>query len=327
MNEKRITQIVIGIGFVIALLFTMLYVFVKEYFTGTSSNSPWWYYPAMFAFVLMSLVTVTDKHWALCLQIITMLAMSYVCLIVNGENDFYSWGFLLLSILMSWYYDLLQIHFRIKAICFMVSFFIASLISSYLHQNPTILSGNLIYFCCVFSFLALVFRGSLKKMLIRDKKMETLEAKLQRKEEELETALAKAAADIEDYNTTVSILQEKLKNSLDEYNQLKHHINSTIEAYNKRKEIIQNNYEEMKSEIHRLVPLKSATDLDYAILATFYMSKGSKTNEQIADSIDTSDARVKNHLHSIMAQLGVQSRSALYAYIADVISEESLTSI
>ena len=326
-EEKRLTQIVIGTMFALFLLVTMLINIVRNLSDGfvDVSISAIVYYASMGMFFITSLLTLPDYDWARGLQSICMLVMSYTCFLFNGSDDFFSWGFLLLFILLAWYYDQFLKYLGIKMGLFVGGFIVVTFISSVLHKEPSIIWGNLIYFSCVFFFLAFIFRNLLSRMFRNEQRIVSLEETLAIKDEELRLIQEKASVDEGLYDGAGSMieLQQKVSELEEENSKLKEEIKNNITTYSNRSNLIRLTKESVDGQLRKCSGLEGLKDIDYKILASFFLSKGGKTNREIAYELDTSETAIKNRLHVIMKQLGVPSRTNLLVKIFECIEKTS----
>lgn len=327
--EKRFTQVVIGSVFAFFIALTMLLSFITKYIeTGLDvfGIREAWYFGIMGVFLAVSLITLLEYRWAVSLQTICMLAMSYVCFIYNGSSDFYAWGFLLLFILMGWYYEQFQKGFWIKTALFILSFVFVATVSSLIHDNEWILIGCLIYFCCVFFFLAFITRNLIKKMISNEERLVTLEETLMMKDEELKSIQIESSADEGMYDGKVSMseLQKKVSDLEEENSRLREEIKNNITTYSSRNNLIRLTQESVDEELRRFPELEGLRDVDYRILSSFFLSKGGKANREIAFELNTNEATIKNRLHVIMKKLNVPSRASLLVKILEFFGETSV---
>ncbi len=326
-KEKQLTQVVIGILFAFFLLATVLSAIVTDLIDDTSSVSisKILYYLSLGVFFVIALLTLPDFDWARTLQSLCMLIMSYTCFLINGSTGFDAWGFFLLFIMLAWYYDQLKNHFGCKVVTIVVSFIIISFISSGLHRDTSIFWGNLIYFFCVFFFIAFIFRNLLSKMFRNEQRIVSLEETLAIKDEELRLIQEKAAVDEGLYDGEGSMieLQQKVSELEEENSKLKEEIKNNITTYSNRSNLIRLTYESVDEQLRKCPELEGLKDIDYKILSSFFLSKGGKTNLEIAYELHTSETTIKNRLHVIMKQLEVSSRANLLVKILECIEKTS----
>lgn len=309
-KTKRQTQIIISMIFTLSLSVTILIEVIDMLLYG-KTQGVYVYFIGMVLFFIVSLISFVPYRWAQALQTIEMLIMSYTCFILNGDEDFYSWGFLLVFTMLSWYYDFVYVHTLMKLVAFAISFLAVIFISGLHNEDVNIFISCLIYFFCVFSFIAIIFRDTLKDMLSNKEKVNSLESLLQLREKEIEEMRNIQLNEISSYSTDARELQSRLAIMEAENRELKKTIKEEVMQYiTKRMEIL-NDQTALENELKKHLHTEGLKDIDYKILMKLLYSKGGLSNAEIAFDINCSEQTVKNRLHNIMPRFNVRTRAEL----------------
>lgn len=315
MEDKKITQIVIGGVFSFFVLMTILMnsiIWILEFSK----------FDAIKLFILIvefviSFFTIFDIKHARSLQVLLMLINSSICFIYNGDEDFFSWGFILFALILSYHYELLKTNLKMKIFGFILSFVISISLSAYLHKDPFIIPAAIIYLSCILFFICFVFRDIVKKIIHSEYRIADLEKILDIKEQELEKQRLAMSINPISY-TTITELNKKLQLLETENLKQKEEIKCSLSNYILREEEIIKNKDLLTAELKNALPyLKNK---DYQILSIFYLSQGCKTNREIAYELGLSEQSVKNSFHTIFNLMETKSRSEVILKLEKIIS-------
>ena len=310
MEEKHLTQIVIGSSFALFLYLTVVMDLLIMFYSHTEFSVTM--VLILIVFFALSLLSIFSRKFGKQIQVFSILSMSLLCFIFNGDVDFYSWGFLLLFIILSYHYGFLNKKIKEKAIIFLFIFIITISFSAFINKKPSIIPASIIYFLCVFFYICFIFRKMIKSLLKSDIRIADLENELGIKEKEIEEQRASLLMT----ESTVSNIAKKISILEEENLRLKNNIRDSISIYYARKMQIIDDSDFLESSLKKVIP--DLRNIEYRILLKFYLSGGSLTNAQLAYELDLSEQNIKNALRSIFLKLDVKSRTELITRIDNI---------
>lgn len=317
MSERRLTQITIGILFSFFLLISIFFNFVIMFSNFRRQSSYDITIIILFVFFISFLLSMIKEKIGMIMQVILILLISYVCFIFNGEYDFFSWGFLLLFIILSYHYGFLENYIYTKFLIFLLSFIVVISVTAYVHKNPFIVVICLIYFCCVFFFCCFIFRKIVYELFHTEKQIADLQQMLCIKEQELEQAKINSKVEELSFNNYLELVK-RIQCLEEENNKLKLNITTAMGNYLNKKEQLFEDKDNLSKIIEKLFPVFNSKEK--RVLIDFYLSNGSKTNNEIAYDLGTTEQTVKNAFRKIFNELQIKSRAEVLVKLDTVLS-------
>lgn len=286
----RKNQITFSIAMAILILFTIVTetFFVKLDLAIIANFS----IVADIIFLILSLICLLDSDIFRYIQAFLFVAMGYLSFYLDSPYTFWGWGLIIVGIMISQYYGFWKTNTKAKFFILTISFFIIVILNGIRNHNLlNILTNTLIYTIFLGFFIFKIYDLKVKEFL------------------ELK----------QDYNKLLNDIVEKQNHIEDLQTQLEESNNKQLyEEINKVRKILSYDKEELKAKLIQIEHISELTPLDIDLILEFYISKGNKTNQELAFLLNKNETQIKNRFRTIYQKIpNVTCRSALLSYISE----------
>ena len=246
--------------------------------------------------LLVFVISIFDIRWARYLQPSALIVSGYLSFIMDGFDMFFGWGLFLVGLLLGYEYGIWYKNTRRKIFWIVISYILVVIVSGFVSGDliSTFLS-SCVFMTFIIFFAVVIYRNQIEVFL------------------KLRQDYRKIADELIQKQIALSDLEEQLETAETELQRM--------EMQKSMKESIFSITDDINTLTNRIGAIPGFTDLselDLKMLVTFYVSRGNKTNKELAYDIEKDENYVKNHLRSIYSSVPeVNSRAGLLVYISD----------
>ena len=290
---------IIAAVFIVLQIITLVMNIITFFYVGISENQ---LFNAWSVIILnkITLVAFTlsyfDFNIARYIQPFTLILNGYHSFVMDGFDMFFGWGLFLVGILLGYEYGIWKKNFRLHMIILLATYIGVIVLSGFISGDYiTTFLSSCVFMTFIIFFAVVIYRNQIEVFL------------------KLRQDYRKIADELIQKQIALSDLEEQLETAETELQRM--------EMQKSMKESIFSITDDINTLTNRIGGIPGFTDLselDLKMLVTFYVSRGNKTNKELAYDIEKDENYVKNHLRSIYSSVPeVNSRAGLLVYISD----------
>lgn len=296
----RKKQIFISLAFIGLFIVTTIFLTAQYYYWKLSGRViPRNFWPTLLmdicSIILLS-ITLIDRKQIRFLQAFLFCIFGCMSFITDTPFTFWGWGMILAGVMLAQVYGYWDDNFRRRAILWGIIILSSTAISGVVHNDLFNTMGSvLIYMTFSLGFLTFLYKDKVDEML-----------RLKQNYRKLSDELVIRSNEIQD-------LEEKLDQIINEKEKL------LAKAIIKDKQLLLDEGKDaIRNKLAAIKGMDRLTPTDIEIILSFYISRGNKTNQELAFDVGRNEDFIKNRFRVIYRTLpGVDCRSALLAYVED----------